>query len=38
MGSGEAEFPAAPEAELERGRDLLFVSLSQVVGTVVGTG
>jgi hypothetical protein len=27
MGSGEAEFPAVPEAELGRGRDLLLLVL-----------
>jgi hypothetical protein len=27
MGSGEAEFPVAPEAELGRGRDLLLLVL-----------
>jgi hypothetical protein len=27
LGSGEAEFPAAPEAELGRGRDLLLLVL-----------
>jgi hypothetical protein len=35
LGSGEAELPVAPEAELVGDRDLSF---TLVVGTVVGAG
>jgi hypothetical protein len=38
LGSGEAELPVVPEAELGRGRDLLLFSLTLVVGTIVGMG